>query len=741
MVIKSTSQKITILFFIVFLSSCGGGGGSVPERAPEILTSQITGISALGPIAGGTVTAYDFSNGVKGDVIAVTTKPTDITGEYSLTVKSKTKAILVCSNGGSYLEAASTNLNKAGIDVGKKRVAFLSSEEICAVTNYQTGQDQKISISYFTNLAYALALYNIQNSVTVSTAVTNANQVINDWLGFDMVNTQPIDLTSESSGFSDLFDAKYKYGFANAAISSLLKTISLIGGSEAFQGINSKIFALRAFEDIKAEGLLNGKTNAIANEGLLKIGTQALTKIIYRERLADNLILFANSAENLSLLKASNGLVSLYASKISSYAGAVFETVPEFNSMPIAKDDAVEINIASSRVIKVLNNDIDSNPNDNLIAIIDKLPINGGSIILNQGNKTITYRVPDTAVASDIFKFSYFAYDGYVQSLMPATVTVNIVDRINIAPSAKSININTVADTTKNILINDLATDAEDNPLTIIIDSQPESYDPMTKLGSNVVIKSDSINFIAQRSTSSYIETFTYHVNDGLVDSNIATVTVNTSPAVNTAPIALVDFETIMKGVAEIKIDVLANDSDLDTLTSDLIIISASDPITGIGSIRYDQNFIYYTPPIRESIAVNETFNYIISDGSIISQPATVSLTFIPFDNPPVATGNTGGNGTGVAKIISTDTSNNTMKLEMLYNYFDEEGDLEDLTATKYRWFADGVIIPNETNRTIIVPLCTNGCSTSFGIEVTPVAKTGNLVGLPFLRCTACVVP
>ncbi len=718
-------KNVIILGFIFTLVTCGGGSGSVPEAAPQIVAGPITGIATLGPITGGSVTVYDFSAGVKGEALKTATTKTDATGTYTLNLISKNKAILVCVTGGSYEEVASSSIPKVS-------VSFTTTTELCAVANYQTGQENKVAITYYTNLAYALALNSIKNSVAVTTAITNSNKAISDWLGLDVITTFPIDLNAESSRSSDLLTANYKYGFANAAISSLLKSISLIGGGDAFQGINSKVFALRAFDDVKADGILNGKTKAIGNEAILKIGTQALTRLVYRERLAENLILFANSTENISLLKASspNDFVSKYASEIASFTGAIFESVPAFNAAPVANDDVVEINVSSARVIKVLNNDSDSNLNDDLIVIIDTLPVNGGSVTLDARNKAIIYKVPNSAVAGDSFSFTYFAYDGYVKSQTPATVTINIVNRINVAPIAKPITVNMVSDTTKNILLSTLAADAEDNPLTVIIDSQPASYDPINKIGSRVVVKVDSIDFIAQRSIDSNVETFTYHVNDGLLDSNIAMVTINTSPAVNTAPIAEADTKTVMKGVAEIKIDVLSNDSDLDTPNNNLIIVSVSDPVTGIGSVRYDQNFIYYTPPVKESAAVNEIFTYIISDGSIISQPATVSLSFIAFNNPPVAIGDSSrGYTEPIIGLVSSNLITGVTEFAPIFVYFDAEGDLEKQpVSTTYKWYGDGDLT-NLLGEGATLVTDSSTFVNSLEVHITVYAQTGSIKG------------
>jgi len=126
---------------------------------------------------------------------------------------------------------------------------------------------------------------------------------------------------------------------------------------------------------------------------------------------------------------------------------------------------------------------------------------------------------------------------------------------------------------------------------------------------------------------------FTYVANDGLVDSNIATVYITVNPA-NDPPFANDDYySTSEDTILDISAPgVLGNDTDPDndTLSSILISNTTNGSLTfnSNGSFVYSPNANYYGPDI---------FTYKASDGFSESDNATVYITVIAVNDPPSA--------------------------------------------------------------------------------------------------------
>ena len=92
----------------------------------------------------------------------------------------------------------------------------------------------------------------------------------------------------------------------------------------------------------------------------------------------------------------------------------------------------------------------------------------------------------------------------------------------------------------------------------------------------------------------------------------------------NTPPTALDDNAETLSNVS-VEIDVLANDSDVDE--DSLEIISTSDPSNGVAEISSDNLSITYTPNL--GYTGDNSFDYTISDGNDGSATATVMVTVL----------------------------------------------------------------------------------------------------------------
>ncbi|HZT80608.1 MAG TPA: Ig-like domain-containing protein [Gemmataceae bacterium] len=126
-------------------------------------------------------------------------------------------------------------------------------------------------------------------------------------------------------------------------------------------------------------------------------------------------------------------------------------------------------------------------------------------------------------------------------------------------------------------------------------------------------------------------DSFTYKVNDGLADSNIATVTLmvtNQSPTANDDMYGVYSGSPVTVAVA----GVLANDTDADEdwLTANLV----GSPANGSLTLNPDGSFTY-TP--NAGFSGTDTFTYTATDGLADSNLATVTLNVHAVNSPPVA--------------------------------------------------------------------------------------------------------
>jgi VCBS repeat-containing protein len=132
-------------------------------------------------------------------------------------------------------------------------------------------------------------------------------------------------------------------------------------------------------------------------------------------------------------------------------------------------------------------------------------------------------------------------------------------------------------------------------------------------------------------------DSFTYFANDGLANSNTATVTITIDP-VNDPPVANDDTATTPENTVLIvpAPGVLVNDTDLenDPLTAILV----TGPANGALSFFPDGGYVY-TPTLNFNGL--DSFTYQANDGQLSSNVATVTISVGPVNDPPVAYGDT----------------------------------------------------------------------------------------------------
>lgn len=296
------------------------------------------------------------------------------------------------------------------------------------------------------------------------------------------------------------------------------------------------------------------------------------------------------------------------------------------NDIPTAVDDDVILGEDSFTITHVLNDDVlGNNPSigDQPVIVTVITPAIHGAAIANPDD-TITYAPNPNYFGPDSYEYVVTDANGDL-----STALVNLViNPINDAPIANNDSISVIEDTSPLVTLS--GSDIEGIPLTFSIVSGP-SHGSL----SPIIPFSDTVSKVVYVPNMNYHgpDSFTFKVNDGTADSNIATISITVIPA-NDAPTGIddsysVDEDSILTVPAR---GVLGNDSDIDgdALTAQLL----SGTLFGTVTLNPDGSFTYATSPNFNGA---DSFTYRASDGTDTSNTATVSINVISVNDLPMA--------------------------------------------------------------------------------------------------------
>ena len=265
------------------------------------------------------------------------------------------------------------------------------------------------------------------------------------------------------------------------------------------------------------------------------------------------------------------------------------------------------------------------------------------------------------------------------------TITVTAV---NDAPAAADDAYSTAEDTAltvaaPGVLGND--SDPEGNPLSAAVGSGP-SHGTLTLNANGGFTYTPAADFNGS-------DTFTYKASDGSAQSNLATVTITVTP-VSDPPTATNDTYSTAEDTPHTvpTPGVLANDTDPDSSTLTAAVVTGP----GHGTLTLNANGAFtYTPAANYNGP--DTFTYRASDGSLTSDPATVTITVTPVNDAPtlaVAPGGTCGSNdrSGTINLTVGDVDGGTLTLSATSSnttlvpngnvVFDGSGSTRTMTAT-----------------------------------------------------------
>ncbi|MGD1944114.1 MAG: cadherin-like domain-containing protein [Leptolyngbyaceae cyanobacterium] len=388
---------------------------------------------------------------------------------------------------------------------------------------------------------------------------------------------------------------------------------------------------------------------------------------------------------------------------------AVPVTITEFinvNDPPVAVDDAGDDFSTPADTIlttaSVIANDTDEDGDALTVTQIAGQAVGAGAVTLESGalvtalaDGTLTYDPNGQFVGlaqgeTEEDSFTYVVSDGN-GGTDTATVTVEIAG-VNDPPDAVDdggegsegfVTDDNQDLTTPVLTLNDTDPDNDTLTVTAINGNAVAPNGSVTLDNSAIVTLNDdnSVTYTPSPDDQSLAvgeirdEEFTYTISDGKGGEDTAMVTILVNGA-NEAPVATDDLDpgfATTEGTA-IALDVLANDTDIDTV--DVLTIESVDTTGITGEVINNGGDLTYIPALvlKGGEVREELFTYTVSDGNGGTSTASVKVTVTGVNDAPIV-GNDSGSG------FTTNETTAFVTANVLANDSDPEGGAVTLTS------------------------------------------------------------
>ncbi len=323
-------------------------------------------------------------------------------------------------------------------------------------------------------------------------------------------------------------------------------------------------------------------------------------------------------------------------------------TINPVNDDPVAVDDTFTVDEDNTLTEGVLGNDTDV---DGDTLTVNTTPVSGpsnGTLTLN-ADGSFNY-TPD-ANFNGMDSFEYEVSDGN-GGMDTATVTIT-VNSVNDAPVANDGSGTTDEDVA---FSGTLTASDPDNSVGELMFS--ESVAPTN---GSVVINSDGTFTYTPNPDFNGSDTFTFLVDDGEGGSDTGTFTITVNP-VNDAPIANDDSFTTDE---DVPLAGTLTASDVDNVFADFTFaVGVTLPANGTVNVEPDGSFTY-TP--NSNFQGTDSFTFTVSDGSLTSAEATVTITVNNVDNDaPVAVDDSATTDEDTPVIISVLSNDSDFEMDTL---------------------------------------------------------------------------
>ncbi len=324
---------------------------------------------------------------------------------------------------------------------------------------------------------------------------------------------------------------------------------------------------------------------------------------------------------NLDYTGTDSFTFKVYDGALYSGEATVTITIGGVNDAPTADDQSVSLNEDSNLDITLTGSDPESST---LFYTVLTQPTHG---VLTGTGADLNYEPFPNYFGPDSFTFK--VSDGTADSNI-ATVSIT-VNSVNDAPVADDQTVTTLEDTPKDIFLT--GSDIDEDPITFEIKSYP-AYGTLDFVTDHWVYTPNP-NYNGP-------DSFTFVANDGLLDSEVATVTINVT-AVNDAPVADDSSFNVDEG-GQYDGEVTASDPDFMVVPTNVLpasplmltYILVDGPTYGSLTFNPDGTYTYIH---FGNETTTDSFTFKANDGELDSNVATVSITINPINDAPVASG------------------------------------------------------------------------------------------------------
>ncbi|HHJ36601.1 MAG TPA: tandem-95 repeat protein, partial [Gammaproteobacteria bacterium] len=311
------------------------------------------------------------------------------------------------------------------------------------------------------------------------------------------------------------------------------------------------------------------------------------------------------------------------ASGASSQVAVVSLSIIAVNDAPVANADSGNVNEGQSISLNLAANDSDVDNALDLASITIVAAPGNGSVVIN-ANGTVDYTHDGSETLVDSFSYTIRDASAAVSNIETVSLTVNPQNDAPVA-NVDNGNVNEGQSINLDLAANDTDVDNALDLTSITIVAAPAN-------GALIVNANGSVDYTHDGSET-LVDSFSYTIRDASAAvSNIATVSLTINPQ-NDAPVANADSASVDEGLS-VNINLALNDTDAENaldLASMTIVTAPAN-----GSVIVNANgTVDYTHDGSETLA--DSFSYTIRDTSAaVSQVATVTLTIVPVNDPPV---------------------------------------------------------------------------------------------------------
>jgi len=646
-------KKALLMLTVVFLWTCSGGSGGGPTEPQEptyvVNLASLSGNAQKGPFNNGTaINIAELTNTLSPTGRNFSTAITDNTGRFSVTnVQLESPYVELRANGYYF--------NEVSNQISSGQLTLFALSNLSGKTSLNVNILTHLEKNRMTTL-----IGNPDNPKTFAQAKVQAQEEVFAIFDYSRANVPESELLDISQG-----------GAANAkllAISAIVQGDLTVGQmSELLANISTDIASDGTLDDATLRNTLISNTvnldlaqiraNLEARYASLGISAnipdfetevnQFLKPPVANdmnlstdEDTQINITLDASDPENESLtfstIEVNNATVTINGNVANYVPDAHFNGTDTFTYK--ANDGTSDSNIAT---VTVTVNAIDDEPNTNDISTTTDEDVSvtltltadeydgqnySFSIISNPSNgtatlsgATVTYVPNQDWNGTDTFTFEATDDRTAKTNVATATITVNAV---NDAPTSSEVSGSADEDNSVDIELS--ATDVDGDNLT---------YSIVSDVSNGTTSISGSTLTYAPNQDWNGTDTFTYKVNDGIVDSNTSNGNI-TIASINDTPIAN-DMTVSTNETKFISLDITLDVTDVD---GDALTYSIESNVSN-GTATLNEGIVTYVPTTDWN--GEDSFTFKANDGIVDSNIATTTITVNVVDDAPVVVDST----------------------------------------------------------------------------------------------------